>query len=137
MALYHVHMIDFRSFSQSHLWNTFKPSCLLREALFDELVQEVAEPEEGEPLRHLDAPAFAADLFELGAKPETLYRNRSTLYEISSALEQAHQRRQKKLKRQLEGDIPGRVNAIFALFGWTLDGPVVGPSEYIFLLGDG
>ena len=82
------------------------PCC--REAVFDELIQEVAEPEEGEPLRHLDIMGFASDLFEVGAKPETLFRNRSVLYEISNALELAAAKRLKK-QRQQQGMASGGV----------------------------
>jgi len=61
-------------------------------------VEEVTDPDESEPLRHLDVAALASDLFNLGAKPDTLFRNRSTLYELSSILERSTA---KKLKRQL------------------------------------
>ena len=74
-------------------------SSFLREAVFDELVSEVQSPEEGEPLQHLDVQELASDLFGLGAKPETLFRNRTTLYEVSSALERAAAKRQKALAK--------------------------------------
>ncbi len=83
-----------------------RPS-LRREALFDTLVEEVTSPAEGEPLRHLDVQALASDLFGAGAKTETLYRNRTALYEVSGALERAASRRQKKLAKTAAADATG------------------------------
>ena len=62
-------------------------------------------------MRHLDTAGFASELFELGAKPETLFRNRSVLYEISHALELAVAKRLKK-QRQQQGLASGMVQVV-------------------------
>ena len=72
--------------------------------MFDALLEELQGPEEGEPLRHLDVLPFAADLFALGAKSETLFRNRSALYEISNGLERFAGKKLKKAAREAAGD---------------------------------
>lgn len=94
-----------------HVSSSILYSFLFREAVFDTLVEEVTEPGEGEPLRHLDVAGLASDLFNLGAKPDTLFRNRSALYEISSILERSVA---KKLKKQAneKAIASGRCDAI-------------------------
>ncbi len=88
----------------------------IRSALFEPLVEQLARPSargaDGEEavdhLRHLDAAALAADLFAMGAKPETLYRNRTALYELSAALERAAAKRQRRLDNKAGGSASGR-----------------------------
>lgn len=48
----------------------------------------------------LDVPQLAATLFDMGAQPGTLARNRKALYDLSAALEKAHRKRQKRAEEQ-------------------------------------
>ncbi|KXZ48718.1 hypothetical protein GPECTOR_25g300 [Gonium pectorale] len=64
------------------------------EGLFDSLLSELASPSEDSPyLTQLDVAALAAQLFELGAAPDTRARNRQVLYDLSNSLERLQRKR--------------------------------------------
>jgi hypothetical protein len=64
--------------------------------MFDPLLEEIQQPEEGGPLRHLDVQQLARSMFSQGALPETPARNRAVLYALSEGLERALARRLRK-----------------------------------------
>lgn len=68
----------------------------VRESVFDLVLEQMHEPSEGQPLRHLDSAQLAQTLFNLGAQADVLARNRGELYGLSEALEAAARKRARR-----------------------------------------
>eukprot|EP00798_Chlamydomonas_sp_ICE-L_P021514 gene21514-28497_t len=68
-------------------------SSRIREGVFDELLEELRNPSEGEPLKNMDIQGLATMIFDTGARPSTSTKNRTVLYALSELAEKAKKKR--------------------------------------------
>lgn len=69
-----------------------------RDSVFEPLLEAIRNPseEDSKYLGNLDTQQLANIVFEAGAAPDLLAKNRQVLYELSNDLEKAQRKRQKR-----------------------------------------